>query len=336
MRGIIIIGTALILLVCIFIAPIYDSKFQDDDDFRHSKIYENSQKFSTKALGNFDLYEFLLDFTSGTKKLENTQNTEIIKDEIEKILESNTTKISSSEILDKNESVDKELPIQILNDVNTTKAPILADFNATKPAQIPMKIDENLTVVLIGDSVMQGIYYWGFLDEFKGSKAKISNLSMKSTGLFSGIWGKKLKDELKDIKTQKIIIAHFGPNDWGSKNMKFSDEWVSKYRKKIKEIYEVAKSENAEVFWLQIPCMKSKNFSFKAEKLNEIFAKVADEENGHFIAINDIICGENGEFLKYKKFGKKNHALRADDGIHLSFFGASVISKKIIREYEKN
>ena len=181
---------------------------------------------------------------------------------------------------------------------------------------------------------MQGIYYWGFLSEFKDKKTKIDNLSQKSSGLFSANWAKILDDELTQIETQKLIVAHFGPNDWGNLNEKNRMN-LQKYESKIDEIYDVAKKHNANVIWLGIPCMKNSLNQERAYFLNDIFSQKSIQHEQNFISVNAEICDKDGAFIKHKTIGKKQIIIRADDGLHLSYLGAKIVVKKIISEYDK-
>jgi len=328
---------ALFLTIIAFIAPVSDKFYEGKfNPVENSQIYAFSEKISQKFLPENIDFAMLLPQRNFEIEIPKTAQ---IPEENSKFEQESKTE-EKPEISASNEKNDTQLAMEILASVKAENdkkiEPNFALFEPKK-AKFDLKNDENLSIVLIGDSVMQGIYYWGFLSEFKGAKTSVINLSMKNTGLVAGIWKKKLKAELQNLGTQKkLVIAHFGPNDWGDKkNYPFSEKWVKFYKGRIAEIYEISSEFGADVAWLEVPCMKNKNYQERAADLNTIFREVAGTHKAKFIDINSVICGDEGEFVKYKKFDEKNKLLRADDGLHLSQFGAGLIVKEIVKRFEE-
>ena len=347
MRAFLTLLCSFLAICALFLTPLSKTKF---GDFLRDKEF-----------ANFKFDELILQNRAQNQPIQKDENDEIldalIDQNISKDVENLVQIEDSSSFNDKNKNqiITSNMQNQDLNyEQNLTKkdgcvVPNLIkilpiDYSVLQKSnqanlsknvnKISIKDDENLTIVLIGDSIMQGIYYWGFLSEFKDKKTKIDNLSQKSSGLFSANWAKILDDELTQIETQKLIVAHFGPNDWGNLNEKNRMN-LQKYESKIDEIYDVAKKHNANVIWLGIPCMKNSLNQERAYFLNDIFSQKSIQHEQNFISANAEICDKDGAFIKHKTIGKKQIIIRADDGLHLSYLGAKIVVKKIISEYDK-
>ena len=74
-----------------------------------------------------------------------------------------------------------------------------------------IELNENLGVILIGDSIMQG-FGWGFENTLKTSKITIKNLAKASTGLTNKKfynWSEELKNALENLKNRPTKFADF-------------------------------------------------------------------------------------------------------------------------------
>ena len=208
-----------------------------------------------------------------------------------------------------------------------------------------IELNENLGVILIGDSIMQG-FGWGFENTLKTSKITIKNLAKASTGLTNKKfynWSEELKNALENLKNPPqnlLILALFGANDaysytFDEQALDFgTDAWRKAYEGRIAEIYEIATEHGAQVVWLGVPCMKSEKFDKKMKALNLIYKDAAQKYGARYIDISGAIC-DNGKYLKE---GADKKPLRKDDGMHISMNGAKKIAVYVVDKLlnEKN
>ena len=208
-----------------------------------------------------------------------------------------------------------------------------------------IELNENLGVILIGDSIMQG-FGWGFENTLKTSKITIKNLAKASTGLTNKKfydWSEELKNALENLKNPPqnlLILALFGANDaysyaFEGRALEFgTDAWKQAYESRIAQIYDIADKYGAQVVWLGVPCMKSEKFDKKMKALNLIYKDSAQKYGARYIDISGAIC-DNGKYLKE---GDDTKPLRKDDGMHISMNGAKKIAVYVVDKLlnEKN
>ena len=214
-----------------------------------------------------------------------------------------------------------------------------------KSRAFDIELNENLGVILIGDSIMQG-FGWGFENTLKTSKITIKNLAKASTGLTNKKfydWSEELKDALENLKNPPqnlLILALFGANDaysyaFEGRALEFgTDAWKQAYESRIAQIYDIADEYGAQVAWLGMPCMRSEKFDKKMKTLNLIYKDAAQKRGARYIDIGGAIC-DNGKYLKQ---GADNKPLRNDDGVHISLNGAKKVAIYVVDKLlnEKN
>lgn len=200
-----------------------------------------------------------------------------------------------------------------------------------------IELNENLGVILIGDSIMQG-FGWGFENTLKTSKITIKNLAKASTGLTNKKfydWSEELKNALENLKNRPqnlLILALFGANDaysyaFDGRALEFgTDAWKQAYEGRIAQIYDIADEYGAQVAWLGMPCMRSEKFDKKMKTLNLIYKDAAQKRGARYIDIGGAIC-DNGKYLKQ---GADNKPLRNDDGVHISLNGAKKVALYVV------
>ena len=214
-----------------------------------------------------------------------------------------------------------------------------------KSRAFDIELNENLGVILIGDSIMQG-FGWGFENTLKTSKITIKNLAKASTGLTNKKfydWSEELKNALENLKNRPqnlLILALFGANDaysyaFDGRALEFgTDAWRQAYEGRIAQIYDIADEYGAQVAWLGMPCMRSEKFDKKMKTLNLIYKDAAQKRGARYIDIGGAIC-DNGKYLKQ---GADNKPLRNDDGVHISLNGAKKVAIYVVDKLlnEKN
>ena len=214
-----------------------------------------------------------------------------------------------------------------------------------KSRAFDIELNENLGVILIGDSIMQG-FGWGFENTLKTSKITIKNLAKASTGLTNKKfydWSEELKNALENLKNRPqnlLILALFGANDaysyaFEGRALEFgTDAWKQAYESRIAQIYDIADEYGAQVAWLGMPCMRSEKFDKKMKTLNLIYKDAAQKRGARYIDIGGAIC-DNGKYLKQ---GMDNKPLRNDDGVHISLNGAKKVALYVVDKLlnEKN
>jgi hypothetical protein len=357
MRAFFGVFLAFFTLIALFLRPLsnyYEAKYQKDFFITDERAMALSDKFINAAEDGLQSAKSAIDKLTGTfsddkkqvatsAKTEqnltasqtepanlNAQNTQNLTPNIGAIKEANLTAqtaqlpTKTALILDKNGSLASNLTPSAPNKTN-------------KSATFDIELNENLGVILIGDSIMQG-FGWGFENALKTSKISIKNMAKASTGLTNKKfydWSEELKTALASLENRPqnlLIFALFGANDaysytFDEQALDFgTDAWREAYEGRIAEIYEIAGRHGAQVVWLGVPCMKSEKFDKKMKALNLIYKDAAQKYGARYIDISGAIC-DNGKYLKE---GADKKPLRKDDGMHISMNGAKKIAVYVV------
>jgi hypothetical protein len=358
MRAFFGVFLAFFTLIALFLRPLsnyYEAKYQKDFFITDERAMALSDKFISAAEDGLQSAKSAIDkltstFSGDKKQVAtsakteqnltasqtepanlNAQNTQNLTPSIGTVKEANltaqTVQISPAKTalnLDKNGSLASNL---------TPSAP----SKTNKSATFDIELNENLGVILIGDSIMQG-FGWGFENALKTSKISIKNMAKASTGLTNKKfydWSEELKAALASLENRPqnlLIFALFGANDaysytFDEQALDFgTDAWREAYEGRIAEIYEIATEHGAQVVWLGVPCMKSEKFDKKMKALNLIYKDSAQKYGARYIDISGAIC-DNGKYLKE---GADKKPLRKDDGMHISMNGAKKIAVYVV------
>lgn len=227
------------------------------------------------------------------------------------------------------------------NKTNTAIAeeiPTIAPSLPTLPA--PNSLQKGDVVVLIGDSLMQGVGMT-LVSMLKKHGAIPINLSKQSTGLTYNNhfdWEKTLSDALLAQPVQYVIIM-LGANDpWDmidpenkARFIKFKTKrWEEIYRARIQSLLALAHEHGAQVFWYEAPYMKKEKLNEGILYLNTLYEDEAQQNGAIFLHSNDVLS-ENKTFSAYITRNDKKIKVRANDGIHFSGEGSRILSKLLLQ-----
>lgn len=199
-------------------------------------------------------------------------------------------------------------------------------------------IKNSATLLLIGDSMMQGVSMT-LTPQLKRRNLQVIDMAKQSTGLtytkfFN--WNEALENALEENPNIDIIVVMLGANDpWNIGRVRFgTPEWDSIYTERIQAIIEAAKAHDAFVFWYQVPLVKNKKLSAKIEHLNTLYQAQDDQERVFFLETNPIFAPD-GEYLPERENAKGNKVrIRANDGIHFSGYGSRLLSTLLLERLE--
>lgn len=201
-----------------------------------------------------------------------------------------------------------------------------------KKASRELILDKDNGVILLGDSLMQGVGI-RICNHLRKEKIKCQNLAKQSTGLLRKKYydyAKVLNESLKSSDIKNIVIL-VGVNDlWSTNNkgkvLKFGDlEWKKFYKTRIEELIKIAKKYEANMFWYELPVVKNNEQNTKVKVLNEIFYEFSSSY--HLIKLNPVLTKH---FDYYLKIDGKSKRIRSNDGIHFTPTGYELISQDFL------
>ena len=275
---------------------------------------------------------------SAQTKIENNNATAASEDAA---LIANTETLSTNDSSDNKASTQATVQTAAANDSTNTQTEA-APQNKALLEQIPLQAGDK--VLLIGDSLMQGVA--PFVQQTLQRQYNINsiNLSKQSTGLsypdfFN--WPAEVEKTLAADKSIKAVVVFLGPNDpWdfpdpeqGSKApyLKFkSKAWEAVYRARISRIVESAQKHDAGVIWLGLPFMKPEKLNEQMLYLDGIMRSEM-RDKGIFVPTKYILTGGAPTYVDTIMLEGKSVRVRSKDGIHFTPTGQRQIAIAIMR-----
>lgn len=223
---------------------------------------------------------------------------------------------------------------------NIEEKPIVESYTPVRTIRNPrIHIDENSSVLLVGDSMMQGVAPY-ILKTFKKVHLHGINLSKHSTGLtyknyFD--WAKAIEEVFTTHDNIELVVVLLGANDpWTmKKNIAFkSAKWEEIYLQRIEEILSIAQSHGARVVWYEVPSVREKSLNEKIIYLNSLYERKVRENGELFLQSNGIVTqgGHYSAFIKNKK--GKSVQVRIDDGVHFTALGYQIMANIFLNALE--
>lgn len=231
------------------------------------------------------------------------------------------------------EQVVPELEEQDSNSSTHTNE-ITAEAIAT--AQGPIVLQANDKVLLVGDSLMQGLA--PHLNSLLKKRYSVitMDLSRHSTGLTYASffdWPATVKAAF-ELERYACVIVFLGANDpWDMSRkggyIRFgSDEWKSIYRARVASIIQTAATHGARIIWLGAPPMGRGDLAKKIPVLNEIYQTEAEKAPliARYLATAPSITENGTDFTKFLDLPEQGSVMiRADDGVHFTTQGQRLL-----------
>lgn len=221
-----------------------------------------------------------------------------------------------------------------------TPSPIQESYTPIRSINNPrIQVNEGESILLIGDSMMQGVAPY-LLRTFKKVKIQGINLSKHSTGLtykhyFN--WELATRDALEKNPHISLVVVLLGANDpWSmKKNIAFkSPLWEEIYTQHIDEILQLAKEYGVRVVWYEVPSVREKSLNDKIMYLNTLYESAVKQSGEYFLQSNGIIT-QGGKYSAFIKNAKgKSVQVRADDGVHFTTRGYQIMANILLNNLE--
>ncbi len=194
-------------------------------------------------------------------------------------------------------------------------------------------------VLLIGDSILKSglqMHMQNLIIK-KNPKVEVEVKSQSGTGLSRPEifdWVNYVSSLQADYEAIYIFL---GTNDAQNilnekKIMTFgSESWKKEYSKKIIYIIENSCKKSQKVYWVGTLKMKSENFDKKMSLLNSLAKKTIESSTScaKYISVESWLTAKS-KYADHLNIDRKSVRVRMEDGIHLSFKGAQMFSKKLL------
>lgn len=228
----------------------------------------------------------------------------------------------------------------IIESIESTPTQSQPALNESNESMLPnpqiIRIHQNAHILLIGDSMMQGVALH-LAKPFRALNISPINLSKHSTGLTHKHyfdWEEAMRNVFENTPNIEIVAVLLGANDpWNMKNgIKFkTPQWEAIYLQRIGEIIAVAQSYGARVVWYEVPFVKDSDLNENIIYLNSLYERALKAYGEYFLHTNGIITQDN----RYSTFIKdelgKNIPVRGDDGVHFTTQGYQIMGEILLK-----
>lgn len=210
--------------------------------------------------------------------------------------------------------------------------------------------ENNLSYLLLGDSILKsGVQmHLQSLIKSKNKNYTIDINSKSGTGLSRPDvydWNQYLLNLKKtQNKNYQAIYVFLGTNDaqnliLDKKVIKFgTPDWQTEYSKRIQTFINSNCSLSKKTYWIGALKMRSVDFDSRLMVLNDIVKSLiqsAPQSCAEYVDVHDWFTQDLNFVEHWTLPGKdgeiKTVKIRADDGIHLSYWGSLLFSKKLIQ-----
>ena len=189
------------------------------------------------------------------------------------------------------------------------------------------------SIALVGDSMMAVSVAPNLNRELKKiGIPKVIQAYRSGTGLSRPDYFNWMVEYPKFLAGQspQIVVCAIGANDAqgfqvGNRVYQFgTPEWNEEYGKRLENFLNLIQANNAYVYWLVLPRMRSPGFDGRIQALNQVVQnKLGHRRRFQFIRANEMVTPNSpNEYAEYTKDLKQNlEKIRGDDGIHFSDAG---------------
>ncbi|MFA5947758.1 MAG: DUF459 domain-containing protein [Candidatus Gracilibacteria bacterium] len=249
------------------------------------------------------------------------------------------------------DEIKKQTGLDFSSFVETKLAPEIAfHANNVQASPVHQTVQDNSNAVrylIVGDSFMAA--GGGLGDVVEKTVLNYGNTIVNRSGVVSsGLsrpdyfdWNAEIRKLISKYQPDKIIVM-FGANDnqnltgkQGGFVAKYgTQEWQAEYARRVDDILDVSKENNATVFWVGLPIMRTKWFSDEIADINLIYEGECQKySNAYFVSTWKTLANDNGDYVAYLKDQKgQNELVRIKDGIHLTYYGGALVTNEIFKK----
>lgn len=217
---------------------------------------------------------------------------------------------------------------------------------ALAAANAPIALQTGDRILLVGDSLMQGVAPHVITALKRNYQVESMDISRHSTGLTYPAffdWPATVKAAF-ELESYQAVIVFLGANDpWDmtlqGKYVRFgSERWKEVYSARVKQIIQTAAEHSARLVWLGAPPMGREDLLGKEPLLNEIYADEAAKYPllARFVATSPSLTTDGSSFTKFLELPERGSVMvRTDDGVHFTPQGQKLLAKLALAQFTR-
>ena len=214
----------------------------------------------------------------------------------------------------------------------------LGEPASAAPAAASAGQSEPVRIVVIGDSLAQGV--WGSLyRRFVRTKSlRIVNAAVASTG-FNRTPYEETVQNLLGRHPIDMLVMFTGANDAqdafgldGGANAHFGTAaWQDLYRRRIRRFVDPVRQQNVPLVWIGLPIMRSPSFEARIAQVRAAHRETCEAYRIPFFDLQAVMSGEDGGYTNVKRDEQgRMRVSRYEDGVHLTEFGCDAVAEMLL------
>lgn len=215
---------------------------------------------------------------------------------------------------------------------------------AIAAAQGPIILSAGERILLIGDSLMQGLAPHLVTGLKRKFHVESMDLSKHSTGLTYPAffdWPSTVEDAF-ELEDYAVVIVFLGANDpWDmtihGEYLRFgSEKWTAIYRERVARIIKTAAEHRARLIWLGAPPMGREDLLGKVPTLNAIYAEETAKYPlfARFVSTDPTLTADGSSFTKFLELPERGSVMvRTDDGVHFTTQGHRLLASLALTQF---
>lgn len=222
--------------------------------------------------------------------------------------------------------------------LDTAPAVTPADVASVAPAAAPAARRDRYNVVVLGDSLGDGTWAGLYHVLRQDKRFNVIKKSRVATGFSRPDyfdWNAEVRSIAAETRID-IAVVVMGTNDRqpivedGKRHALFEPGWRDIYERRVDDFTATLKATGAQVYWMELPVMKSPRFGADMAQFNAIFEARALANSISFVRTEGLATGADGGYTAYgaDRFGRTK-LLRAEDGIHFTMPGYELLGERI-------
>jgi len=213
----------------------------------------------------------------------------------------------------------------------------LSKFGLTPDGKIILRPGDR--VFIAGDSLMQGPATQ-LQSRLKAHGIQPVNASRVSTGLaypqfFD--WVARIKSAIIYERVDAVFVF-LGANDTfdiydGQRRIILGTPlWQDIYKSRITQVVEFAEKRNIPLIWLGMPAMNRRDIQPYVPMMNRLFSTVVKKYRQIYLPTDSVLGQTDQRFTPVKMINGQRLIVRADDGVHFTPVGWSLVADAVIQQ----